>query len=330
MKGLLKKSVAEFIGTLVLVLVGTGVAAATGIWSSESRIILIALGFGLSLTVMAYAIGKISGCHVNPAVSLAMLINKRITFVEFIAYVVAQVLGAIAGSALLFGILNTCGIWSELANYGIGMNLGANGYYIASANPDYTSYMISMWGALLLEAVLSFIFVYAVLGITEKKENSSVAGLAVGGALALVHLFGVPFTGTSVNPARSFGPALMSSITNVNGDAIGQVWVFIVAPLVGAILAGLLFRFFNYEKTPVEKATIEAKKAEKEKAKVIELEKKEIAETKTVVKPEVKPANKPVEKTATKPVATNTVKKGAGRPKGSTNKKNTTKKPNKK
>ena len=221
----MKKYVCEFIGTAVLVLFGCGSAAIAG---STLGTLGIALAFGLSIVAMAYVIGNISGCHINPAVSLAMLINKKMTVKDFFLYLVAQVLGAIAGIGLLYGIIASCGL--DVATVG----LGANGFEDASA------VNINMWGALVVEIVLTFVFIYTILGVTSDEKKSSIAGVVIGLTLAFVHIMGIPLTGTSVNPARSLAPAIF-----LGGIALEQVWVFIVAPFVGSALAAVTFKFLN-------------------------------------------------------------------------------------
>lgn len=214
-----KKYVAEFIGTFVLVLFGCGTAAAVGCNGADPNVayMLTALAFGLSIVAMAYSIGRVSGCHVNPAVSIAMLVSGKLSVKDFIGYVAAQVLGAIAGAALLGVFLGwDCGF-------------GANGLY----NADVVL-------SLVIECVLTFVFVLVILGVTAKTDNAAVAGLVIGLSLTLVHILGIHFTGTSVNPARSFGPALFAG-----GDALANVWVFIVAPLVGGVLAALVWKFLH-------------------------------------------------------------------------------------
>lgn len=206
----MRKLVCEFVGTLVLVLLACGVAVAT-----EVHYLGTALAFGLVIVAMAYSIGNVSGCHINPAVSLGMAMSGRMSWKEFFQYVVAQVLGAIAGAALLGVILRSYS------------SLGANSY----------SGSVTVWIALLVEIVLTFIFVLTILGVTDKRENGHATGIIIGLTLTLVHLFGIPFTGTSVNPARSIGPALLQG-----GTALSQLWVFIVAPLVGAALASLFYK----------------------------------------------------------------------------------------
>lgn len=215
----LKKCIAEFIGTFVLVLFGCGTAVVVGAKMSgelsTAGYLTTALAFGLVIVAMAYSIGNVSGCHINPAVSIAMLIVKKLSVKDFIAYVIAQVLGAIAGSAVL------------LALVGKENGLGENGLFNENIGLSF-----------LVEVILTCVFVLAVLGATAKKENASVAGLVIGGALTLVHILGIYFTGTSVNPARSLAPAIF-----VGGDALSCVWVFILAPLCGGILAAIIAKF---------------------------------------------------------------------------------------
>lgn len=220
----MKKYIAEFIGTLVLVLFGTGIAVVSG-----GDLVATALAFGLAIVAEAYVIGDISGCHVNPAVSLAMLISKKLTLKDFAYYVVAQVLGAIAGTAILYAILKGTGLGTAA--------LGANGFEGLSATN------ISLVGALLTEIVLTFVFVYTILGVTSDKKYAPVAGIVIGLTLTFVHLLGINLTGTSVNPARSLAPALF-----LGGEALKQVWLFIVAPFVGAALSACVYHFLNEEK----------------------------------------------------------------------------------
>lgn len=224
----MKKYLCEFIGTAVLVLFGCGSAALTGGIDGVLGILGIAFAFGLSIVAMAYVIGSISGCHVNPAVSLAMLINKKLSVKDFIFYVVAQVLGAVAGIALLYAIIANSNL--DVANQGLGANGFGNASYIG----------LGMWGAILVEVILTFVFIYTILGVTSDEKKSSVAGIVIGLTLAFVHILGIPLTGTSVNPARSLAPALF-----LGGEALSQVWVFIVAPFVGAAVAAVVFRVLN-------------------------------------------------------------------------------------
>lgn len=211
----MKKYIAEFVGTFTLVLVACGVAVVT-----NANVVATALAFGLVIVAMAYSIGNVSGCHINPAVSLGMLLTKQMSLKDFGCYVVAQVLGALVGSTVL-GVL-----------LGSFEALGANGYGAVG------QLATDVWIALLVEVILTFIFVTTILGVTSKKENSNVAGIVIGLTLTLVHLLGISFTGTSVNPARSLAPALLQG-----GEALSQVWVFIIAPLVGAALASLFYNF---------------------------------------------------------------------------------------
>jgi len=218
----IKKYVAEFIGTFVLVFFACGTAAVVGCSAENGTgYLLTALAFGLVIVAMAYSIGNISGCHINPAVSIAMLISKKMTVTDFIGYVVVQFIGAIAGAAVL------------MAFVGKESGLGANALYDGN-----------IWLSLLIEVILTFVFVIAILGVTSKTSNSAVAGIVIGLSLTLVHILGISFTGTSVNPARSFGPALL-----VGGDALANVWVFIVAPLVGGALAAVVYNYLSAEKT---------------------------------------------------------------------------------
>jgi aquaporin Z len=219
----MKKYLAEFIGTLTLVLFGTGVAVLSG------NLVATSLAFGLAIVACAYVIGDISGCHVNPAVSLSMLLSKKMTVKDFIGYVVAQVLGAFAGSLVLYFVLKN-------SNVGV-LNLGANGYGALSATN------ISMWAALVTEIILTCIFVYTILGVTSDDKKSNVAGIVIGLTLMFVHLLGINLTGTSVNPARSLAPAVI-----LGGKALCQVWVFIVGPFIGSIIATLLFKYLNKRK----------------------------------------------------------------------------------
>ena len=223
----MKKYICEFIGTAVLVLFGCGSAAIAG---GTLGTLGIALAFGLSIVAMAYVIGNISGCHINPAVSLGVLLSGKMSVKDFCLYVVAQVLGAFAGIGLLCAFMACSGmdIWS--------VGLGANGFGEAS------SVGINMGGAFLVEVILTFVFIYTILGVTSDESKSSVAGIVIGLTLAFVHIMGIPLTGTSVNPARSLAPAVI-----LGGRAIAQVWVFIVAPFVGSALAAVTHRFLNKE-----------------------------------------------------------------------------------
>ena len=186
-----EKYIAEFVGTMVLVLFGTGIAVVSG-----GNLLVTSLAFGLSIVAMAYVVGNVSGCHLNPAVSLAMLLQKKQDPKDFCYYVLAQVLGALAGTTILFAILSE-------TNMGT-VALGANGF------GDLSATNISLLGALLTEVVLTFVFIYTILGVTSDEKYSKVAGIVIGLTLTFVHLLGIPLTGTSVNPARSLAPAIFT------------------------------------------------------------------------------------------------------------------------
>ena len=194
-----------------------------------NAILGVSLAFGLSLLVAAYAIGNISGCHINPAVTMGMVVAKRMSLNEAVQYWIAQFVGGIVGAGALRLTLHYTNYWNRTRD-----GLGQNGFGSHS-----TIHMKSI-GAFIVEAILTALFVYVILAVTSKQAHAAVAGLVIGLTLTLVHLFAIPVTGTSVNPARSFGPAL-----KVGGDALGQVWLFIVAPLVGGALAALAYRFLN-------------------------------------------------------------------------------------
>ena len=214
----MKKYLCEFIGTAVLVLFGCGTAVVAG-----ESVLTIALAFGLSIVAMAYVIG----CHVNPAVSLAMLISKKMSVKDFIGYVISQCLGAIAGSGILYAIVQLSDNFST-------SNYGANGF---GANSDVG---ITMVGAIIVEIILTFIFIYTILGVTSDEKKGSVAGIVIGLTLAFVHILGIKLTGTSVNPARSLSAAIFTG-----AEAMKQVWVFIVAPFAGSALAAVVYKFLN-------------------------------------------------------------------------------------
>lgn len=214
---LVKKFCAEFIGTFVLVLIACGVATVLGCKTDSPDVAyaLTALAFGLVIVAMAYSIGNVSGCHINPAVSLGVLINGGMSIGEFIVYIIAQFAGATAGAAVLGALV------------GFDSSLGANSLFKGDVVKS-----------LIVECILTFIFVLVILSVTSKKKFEKCAGLIIGFTLTLVHIFGIYFTGTSVNPARSFGPAIFKG-----GEALSSLWVFIVGPLVGAALAAVIFRF---------------------------------------------------------------------------------------
>ena len=227
----MKKYICELIGTLVLVLFGCGSAAIAG---QTLGTLGIALAFGLSIVAMAYVIGDVSGCHINPAVSLGMLIDGRISAKDFIGYVISQCIGAIIAAAILMFLINSANL-GGVATTG----LGANGFGAAS------SIGINMTGALITEIILTAVFVFTILGVTASEKTASVAGIVIGLTLTFVHIMGIPITGTSVNPARSLGPALL-----LGGQALSQVWVFIVGPLIGAILAAVIYKLIVKDANP--------------------------------------------------------------------------------
>lgn len=228
-----KPLVAEAVGTALLVFFGVGVATVTfGIGSTGSSVaagvVATALAFGLVLVALAFGLGPVSGCHVNPAVTTGFLVSRRIGLREAAGYWVAQVAGGIAGALGLWGVLSASSVYDRAT-----MGLGQNGFGKASL------IRIDATGAFLVETVMTFLFVFVVLSVTRRAATPVVSGLVIGLALTTVHLIGIPFTGTSVNPARSIGPAL------VVGDlALSQLWVFVLAPLVGGAVAALAHEYF--------------------------------------------------------------------------------------
>lgn len=227
----MKKYIAEFIGTCVLVLIGCGTAMAVGCNPAQgSGYILTAFAFGLGLLTMAYSIGNISGCHINPAVSLGMWISKKMTGKEFFCYVIFQVLGALAGAGLLAAIFYGAGITDMTGGF------GSNG--LGSINGN-------IWVGLLVELLLTFVFVISILGVTsEKAKHGHVFGIVIALSLVAVHILGIGLTGTSVNPARSLGPAIVSAFSG-NGAPLGVVWIFIVGPLCGGALAAVTYKLLE-------------------------------------------------------------------------------------
>ena len=219
----MKKYTAELLGTFVLTLFGCGSAAIAG---AALGTLGIAFAFGLSIVAMAYVIGNISGCHINPAVSLGVWMSGKMTDKDFAWYVVAQCLGALLAAYVLAAIINS----SDLGGIAL-TGLGANGY------GEYSAIGLEVGAALLVEMILTCVFVLTVLGVTDSAKNATIAGLIIGLALTFVHILGIPLTGTSVNPARSIGPALFAG-----GDALKDVWVFICAPLVGGALSACVWK----------------------------------------------------------------------------------------
>ena len=238
MKDLLKKAVAEVIGTFVLVFVACGVAALTG-----GDLVPTSLAFGLVIVAMAYSVGRVSGCHINPAVSLGCLLAKRMTLKEFFVYVVSQIVGGLLGAVAIFGIMKMANVpLAATAASNLPVNFALEG---ATAG--------TIIGALLVEVVLTCIFVYVILNVTSENSGAGKkAGLIIGLTLTLVHLVGIPLTGTSVNPARSLATALGNLIFEGDSTALTHVWIFIVGPLLGAVVAALLFAFLHKEEKTAE------------------------------------------------------------------------------
>lgn len=219
----MKKYLAEMIGTMVLVLMGCGSAVFAGTAQPFAAVgtLGVAFAFGLSVVAMVYTIGKISGCHINPAITLGMLVAKKISAKDAGMYMIFQVIGAIIGSAILFVLAKDSGSTTTLT--------GANGY-------------TDLLPAFVAETVFTFIFLLVVFGSTSKGAENGFAGLAIGLALVLIHIVCIPITGTSVNPARSIGPALFEG-----GQALSQLWLFIVAPFLGAIIAAFVWKAIDTE-----------------------------------------------------------------------------------
>ncbi|MBR4158031.1 MAG: MIP family channel protein [Oscillospiraceae bacterium] len=224
----MKKYLAECIGTAVLVILGCGTAMLVGCdAASGGGYILTALAFGLSIVALAYSVGNISGCHINPAVSLGVLLSGGMKGKEFVGYVVSQVIGALIGAGILAAIFSLGGVKDMTGGFGSNGLAGVGGNAIAG---------------LIVEIVLTFIFVLCILGVTSKRaKHGSFGGLVIGLTLTGVHILGIGLTGTSVNPARSIGPAIAAAIAG-NMDALACVWVFIVGPLVGAALAAVVYK----------------------------------------------------------------------------------------
>lgn len=221
---------AEMVGTAVLVFFGVGTATLsfgfkiTGT-STSAGVIATALAFGLVLLVLVYAIGPVSGCHVNPAVTMGFLAARRISVTDAVGYWTAQFIGAIGGAAALYGVVSGTPHYSTST-----IGLGTDGY------GSHSMVGLDAAGAFVAEVILTALFVFAILAVTRRASNATVAGLVIGLSLTLAHIIGIPLDGTSVNPARSLGPAIF-----VGGDALSQVWLFIVAPLVGGVISALLY-----------------------------------------------------------------------------------------
>lgn len=230
----IKKYIAECIGTAVLVILGCGTAMLVGCDAAAGGgYILTAFAFGLVIVGMAYCIGNVSSCHINPAVSLGVLLSGGMSVQDFIGYVIAQCVGALAGAGVLAAIFGLGQVTDMTGGFGSNGLGGVSGSAVAG---------------LLVELVLTFVFVLTILGVTDAKAgHGSFAGVVIGFTLTLVHILGIGLTGTSVNPARSFGPALVAAITG-NTAPIACLWVFIVGPLAGAALAAVVYKYLRSEK----------------------------------------------------------------------------------
>jgi len=226
----MKKYLAEFIGTFTLVLFGCGTAVVAG---ANVGVIGIAFAFGFALIAMAYGIGPISGCHINPAVSLGVFVAGRINVKDLVGYIVAQFLGAIAGAAVLFAITKGLLIGYDVSLSGLAQNGWGPGY-----QGEY-----GIGSAIIFEFIATFLFLVVILGSTQAEAPVQMAGLAIGITLVAIHIFGIRITGVSVNPARSFGPALFAG-----SKALSQVWLFLLVPSLGGICAGMLYRLKVLEK----------------------------------------------------------------------------------
>lgn len=229
---LAKKSAAEFIGTFWLVFGGCGAAVlAAGVPDLGIGFIGVSLAFGLTVLTMAFAIGHISGCHLNPAVSLGLAVAGRFEFKELPAYVLAQLLGAVAAASVLYVIAS-----GSPGGYELSSGLAANGY------GEHSPLGYTMQAGFIIELILTLVFLFVILGATDNRAPAGFAPIAIGLCLTLIHLISIPVTNTSVNPARSTGPALL-----VGDWATAQLWLFWVAPLIGAALAGVIYRWFEKE-----------------------------------------------------------------------------------
>jgi len=226
----MRKYAAEFIGTFSLVLFGCGSAVIAGnmaVGPAGVGLLGISIAFGFAVVAMAYAIGGISGCHINPAVTIGFLTAGKMEMKDAIGYIIAQCFGAILGAGVLYLIVVGQPAYT-MPEWGLGANGWGEGYL-----GEYNTL-----SAFIIEAVMTFLFIFVILATTSKFGNSTMAGLAIGVTLMLIHLVTIPVTGTSVNPARSLGPAVFSS-----GKAMAQLWLFFVAPIFGAIIAALVWRF---------------------------------------------------------------------------------------
>ncbi|MGI6717612.1 MAG: MIP family channel protein [Bacteroidales bacterium] len=228
----MKKYFAEMIGTMVLVLLGCGSAVFNGGVGTTAQVLTVAFAFGLSVVAMAYAIGGISGCHINPAITLGVWLSKRMSSKDAIMYIIFQIIGAIIGSAIIYLLVKT----------------GNKTMYATTTGANAVADGFTKTTGFIAELVFTFIFVLVVLGVTDsKKGNASLAGLAIGLTLVLIHIVCIPITGTSVNPARSIGPAIFEG-----GQAAKELWIFIVAPFLGAILSAAVWAAIGKTKNELE------------------------------------------------------------------------------
>jgi len=226
----MKKLIAEFIGTFSLVLFGCGAAVVSGISTTGPAgigLLGISFAFGLAVVAMAYAIGPISGCHINPAISISMLAAGKMNAKDAAGYVVAQIAGAVAGAGVLYLVISNQAGYEKLGDWALGSNGWGEGYL-----GDY-----NLTAAFIAETVLTCLFLLVIFGTTSKEGNPTTAGLAIGITLVLIHLVAIPITGTSVNPARSIGPAIFAG-----GKALSQLWLFLVAPVIGGLFAALIWK----------------------------------------------------------------------------------------
>lgn len=235
----MKKYLAEMIGTMVLVLMGCGTAVSLGcnpVGADLSTVVGTAMAFGLSVIAMAYTIGGISGCHINPAITLGVFLSKRMSGKDALMYIVFQVIGGLLGAAILYALVTSAGTDFALAGAGLGSNDLQSG--------------VSVAGSLIAEIVFTCVFVLVVLGATASDNESTgkFAGLAIGLSLILVHLVCIRYTGTSVNPARSFGPALFAQLAGGPATALSNLWIFIVGPFAGAVLASCIWKVIGNNK----------------------------------------------------------------------------------
>lgn len=235
----MKKYLAEMIGTMVLVLMGCGTAVSLGcnpVGADLSTVVGTAMAFGLSVIAMAYTIGGISGCHINPAITLGVFLSKRMSAKDALMYIIFQVIGGLLGAAILYVLVTSAGTDFALAGAGLGSNDLQSG--------------VSVAGGLIAEIVFTCVFVLVVLGTTASDNESTgkFAGLAIGLSLILVHLVCIRYTGTSVNPARSFGPALFAQLAGGPATALSNLWIFIVGPFAGAVLASCIWKVIGNNK----------------------------------------------------------------------------------